>query len=71
MKCEICGGNFSVVECRECLNKIGECLECHNELFHGITEPPSSNIPACGNLTPMTEEDAQYHPGISDKFTRR
>ncbi len=70
VKCEICGEYFDSEKCHEC-DLIGECFEFHYELSQGITKPPSKNISACGNLTPVPEEDAQHFSGISDRFVKR
>jgi hypothetical protein len=69
MKCEECGCAFSEYRCPLCGFKIfSACEECHAEIAHGIiffnADPDASG----GNRTPNTEEDAQYFPGVCDRF---
>ena len=67
MICKHCEDELSEIICPADHVLLDECLECHMELSHQIFNM-EGNVPKCGNLKPMKEEDAQFHPGISDKF---
>lgn len=69
--CKECGDRYTICRCRhdDCIkNDDGRCMECHLELFHKIVPDCADNIPRCGNEIGYPEDDAQYFPGICDRF---
>lgn len=71
MICKECNDIYAEYVCYKCRSKIiGLCRECHNELVQGIIKYESGQSVCGGNHTPYTEEDAQYFPGVCDKFRK-
>ena len=69
MKCFECGDYFDQYYCSVCGKAFStRCSECHNEIMHGLIAYDTGCDVSGGNLTPNTEEDAQYFPGICDKL---
>jgi len=69
MICKECRDLFTSYICDYCDNEITNlCRECHNEAEHGIIAHNTGNPVHGGNTTSYTESDAQYFPGICDKF---
>lgn len=71
MICRECKDIFTPYICDECKNEVTNlCLECHNEIWHGKIEH-NTGMPVHGGSpfsSPFYEDDAQYYPGICDKF---
>ncbi len=71
MICNECKDIFRPYICYECKNKIiNLCHECHNEIKHDIIEHNAGKPVHGGSVfsSPYHEDDAQYFPGICDKF---
>ena len=45
--------------------------QCHDEIVHSIIAFDVGRPVHGGNSTPYGKEDAQYFPGISDKFNNQ
>ena len=68
-KCTECGDDFNSYYCKECKKYIiGACNECHYEIQHNFITYNTGNSVHGGNGTPYKEDDAQYFPGITDRF---
>lgn len=72
IKCKHCKDTLTIGYCEECQQILSYiCKECHNEVVHNkIRVALSKNTPIVGDLksSPYHEEDAQYYPGICDKW---
>lgn len=69
--CIFCKEQYTATVCPICSKVIQwACGTCHAEIEHDKIPDPSENIPLVGDLksSPYSEEDAQYYPGICDKW---
>lgn len=71
MICKECEDIFIVYFCFKCKKGVVDiCRECHDELEHGIIAYNTGKPVHGGSFknSPYCDEDAQYFPGICDKF---
>ena len=67
--CKECNCVFTLYVCNKCKRIIKKtCNECHNEIKHGFITHNTGRPVHGGNTTPYTFDDAQYFPGVCDKF---
>lgn len=72
LTCVECGDITTSYRCKMCDKEIKDrCQECHDELVHGHIAFNTGASVCGGNITPYGSEDAQYFPGISDKFNNQ
>ena len=67
--CPYCKDKTEVYFCQDCDKEIIDiCLECHIEIIHKHIIVGDNNMKLGGNGCPYPEEDAQFFPGICDKW---